>query len=229
MPGWRGVSDPDRPERTLALSYATPDVRPALVALLGLDDTLGQILRTTREPMVGQMRLTWWYDALSALDVTPPPAQPILQALAAEVVPRGVAGAALAEMVDGWEVLLEPDRLDHASLDAYARQRGTRLFDLAGKLLGARASDPLDQAGAGWALADLARHSRDAATAALPAALARAALDDAMRVRWSRPARPLGALALSARMDVATPSGNAASSTSPSRIARLAWHRLTGR
>ena len=69
-------------ERALALSYAAETVRPGVAALFSLDDTLGQILRTTREPLVGQMRLTWWHEALRALDGAPPPAQPVLQALA---------------------------------------------------------------------------------------------------------------------------------------------------
>ncbi|RYD27134.1 MAG: hypothetical protein EOP89_05470, partial [Lysobacteraceae bacterium] len=56
--------------------------RPAVEAVLALDRALGQILRTTREPMIGQMRLTWWHGALSDLDDKAPPAQPVLQGLA---------------------------------------------------------------------------------------------------------------------------------------------------
>jgi phytoene synthase len=218
------VNGAQHPEQALALSYVPVDRRAAVQALFTLDETLGQILRTTREPMVGQMRLTWWHEALSALDTAPPPAQPVLQALAAEVVARGVSGAALAEMIDGWDVLLEPDPLDRAMLDTYAT-----LFVLAGRILGALARDPLERAGAGWALADLARHSRDAGAAALPDELARAALAEAMRVRWSGAVRALGAMALTARMDLAAPAGGTAPITSPARIARLAWHRLSGR
>jgi phytoene synthase len=223
------VNVAQHPEQALALSYAPVTLRAGVQALFTLDETLGQILRTTREPMVGQMRLTWWHEALAALDVAPPPAQPVLQALAAEVITRGVSGTALAEMIDGWDVLLEPDPLDRAMLDTYAKQRGSRLFVLAGKILGAGSRDPLDRAGAGWALADLARHSRDALAAALPHELAVTALQDATRVRWSGSVRSLGAMTLSARMDLATPVGAAAPTTSPARIARLAWHRLSGR
>jgi phytoene synthase len=52
------------PERALALSYAPASTRPGLEALFALDTALGTILKTTREPIVGQMRLTWWYEAL---------------------------------------------------------------------------------------------------------------------------------------------------------------------
>jgi phytoene synthase len=223
------VNGAQHPEQALALSYVPVGFRGGVEALFTLDETLGQILRTTREPMVGQMRLTWWHEALTALDTAPPPAQPVLRALAAEVMARGVSGADLAGMIDGWEVLLEPDPLDAAMLDLYAAQRGGRLFVLAGRILGAGPRDPLDRAGAGWALADLARHSRDAGAAALPRELAGAALHDAMRVRWSGSVRSLGAMTVSARMDLATPAGAAAPTTSPARVARLAWHRLSGR
>lgn len=216
------------PERTLALSYAPPGTRAGLAAILALDDMLAQILRTTREPLVGQMRLTWWHEALVALDRAPPPAQPVLQALAVEVLPQGVSGAALAGMIDGWEVLLDPDPLTRAMVEAYAAARGAGLFSIGGQLLGASTRDPLQAAGMGWALADLARHARDAA-AALPAELAATALSAATRQRWSRAARALGALAHIARIDLALPQGVPAPVGAPPRVARLAWHRFTGR
>lgn len=220
--------DPVDPERALALSYAPRRGRAGLAALLALDATLGQILRTTREPLVGQMRLTWWHEALVALDRAPPPAQPVLQALAADVVPHGIAGATLAGMIDGWEVLLDPDPLTHSALEAYADARGGAVFALAGRMLGAMEHDPLLVAGRGWALADLARHSRGAA-AVLPAELAGVALADTTRQRWSRAARALGALAHIARMDASLPHGVPPPVGAPGRVVRLAWHRFTGR
>lgn len=213
------------PERALALSYAADACRPGFAALLSLDETLGHVLRTTREPLVGQMRLTWWFEALEALDRGQPPAQPVLRALAAEVLTRGASGADLAGMIDGWEALLDPAPLTPARLDDHAERRGALLFRLSGRILGATSGDPVAAAGAGWALADVAAHVRDPAAAAAARALARTALDPAFGRHWSRPARALGALALSARMDLARP----ATGGSPARVARLAWHRLTGR
>lgn len=216
------MSAPD-PERALALSYAPASSRAGLAALLDLDETLGQTLRTTREPLVGQMRLTWWHGALCGLDAGPPPAQPVLQALAQTVLPRGVTGSALARMIDGWEALLDPAPLDRERLDMFAAQRGAGLFEMAGRILGA--GDPLAAMGAGWALADLVGHARAAAEMAQARTLAMEALGPALARKWSRPARPLGALALIARMDLTSTSPPGA----PRRVARLAWHRLTGR
>ena len=105
------VEAPARAERDLAIGYARAPDRAALTALFALDDALGAVLRTTSEAMVGQLRLTWWHDALSRLDTNEAPAEPTLRTLAAHVVPRGTSGAVLAGLVEGWEELLDPDGL----------------------------------------------------------------------------------------------------------------------
>ncbi|MBC3943243.1 squalene/phytoene synthase family protein [Sphingomonas albertensis] len=210
-------------DRHLALSYADAAVRPALDALFALDDTLGAILRTTREPLVGQMRLTWWYEALGRLDGAPAPAEPVLTALQTVVLPAGVSGTMLAAMTDGWEALLEP-ALDAAAVERFACDRGRRVFELAGMILSV--SDArIGLAGEGWAMADLSQRLSDAPSRALARARAVEALDAALRGRWPGRARALGAMALSARFDV---SDSPPPHGSPKRVGRLAWHRLTG-
>lgn len=206
------------PERALALAAAPRGRRAGLAALMALDDRLGAILRTTREPLVGQMRLTWWHDALTALDGGPGPAEPVLAALAAEVLPRGVAGAALAAQIDGWEALLEGT--DEAAVRRFAAARGGGLFGAAAALLGAEDA-AIERAGEGWALADLSANLSDPAAAARARMLATERLTGLFRPRWSRAARPLGVLALLAEADMANRSGAA-------RAARLVRHRLTG-
>lgn len=217
----------DNPERGLILTYAPAARRGGLAALLALDDALALLLRTTREPAVGQLRLAWWREALARLDAGPPPAEPVLRALAAEVLPRGVRGEELVPIVHGWEVLIEEERLSTEALERYAHGRGA-LFILAGRVLGAGGGDPLREAGQGWALADLARNLDEPADAD-PAALALPLLETAGGVRWSRNGRALGGMALLARRDLGLPPGAPAPLGAPERVARLAWHRLTGR
>ena len=204
------------PERTLALGYAAGSSRDGIAALFALDATLARLALGTRDAMVAQLRLTWWYEALGALGEGRAPAQPILRALEAV----GAAGPALARMEEGWERLLaSPD--DH-ELIAFAEERGV-LFREAGRLAGAR--DDVSAAGAGWALADLARVTGDRALADRAAVLAAPLLAQAAGQRWSAAGRFLGALVHVARADLAgvRPIG------APARVARLAWHRLTGR
>ncbi len=186
------------PDRQIAVASAAPADRDALVALLALDQRFGAIVRTARDPMIGQMRLTWWHDALNQLDRGPPPAEPLLQALAGEVLPRGVAGAELALLVEGWEMLLEAMPDEPAGFDAYAEARGGGLFALAGRVLGADVA-ALRTAGQGWALADLASHSSDAALAGAIRRHASGVLQRAFANRWDA-ARAIGILAVLARL-----------------------------
>lgn len=210
------------PERALAMTYAAPAHRPALAALWRLDGRLADILRTTREPMVGQMRLTWWHAALSALDDAPPPAEPVLQALAHDVLPL-VTGRQLAAWVEGWEALLEP-ALDETAMRAHATHRGGGVFAAMARVVGV--DDPaVTMAGEGWALADLAQHLATSKAAALARRMAIERLA-ATAFRWPAPARALGAVAQSARLDLLPqprPRGH------PARAARLLWHRVSGR
>ncbi len=210
-------------ERALALHYAPSSAHAALEALFALDDTLAAILRSTREPLVGQMRLTWWYEALGRLDVAPAPAEPVLAALQQSVLTAGVSGAMLATLTDGWEGLLVAE-LDPAAIARFGQDRGRRLFDLAGAVLNV-ADDRIGLAGAGWALADLSLHLSDPEARKAAASQAAMLLDDAMRGGWPRRARALGALALAARYDVSAP---LTVSGSPKRVGRLLLHRLTG-
>ena len=210
------------PERALALSYAPASTRPGLEALFALDTALGTILKTTREPIVGQMRLTWWYEALGRLDTAPPPAEPVLQALAHHVAPQ-VAGTTIATIAEGWEALLETP-LDDAAVERFARLRGGQLFAAAASLL-AVSDDRIAAAGEGWALADLSLRLSDPQRAAGVAAMARGRLDTALHGRWPRRARSLGALALLARADLTAPEHPAGS---PKRVGRLLLHRLVG-
>lgn len=192
-------------------------------ALFSLDRQLGDIVRTTVQPIVGQMRLTWWYEALGALDRDPPPAQPLLADLSRRVLPAGVTGGALASMSEGWEMLLDDERSDLDALTQFARLRGGGLFGAAGTLLGYDVP-MLEQAGMVWALADLATNVSRAAVQERARVAALALSEQVFAPRWSK-ARTLGALALDAR---AAMLGEGASS-GPRRAAAVARFRLLGR
>ena len=208
------------PLRELALSYAPKEAQAGLEALFALDAVLGRILRTTTEPMVGQMRLAWWREALERLDVTPAPAEPVLQAVVRDALPLGAAGAALSRMADGWEVLLGD--IDDGALASHASDRGALLFGQAGAVIGAGSNDPLGAAGRGWALADLAANVGDAKMADRARVMAKEAFQEMRRSQWSPRGRSLGALALAARLGLE-------GAPRPWWVARLGWHRISGR
>lgn len=169
MPAARSMPLPLSPPATV-LAWVGIGLSPAASALLALDAQLAEIVRTTTTPLVGQMRLAWWDEALRALDTAPAPAQPVLRALQAEVLPRAVSGAALAAMIDGWEGLLTAEELGEESLALYADARGAGLFAAMAQL--ADIGSTSAAAGRCWALADLAAHVTDPALAGRVAAAA---------------------------------------------------------
>lgn len=210
------------PDRILALAYVPATKRPALEALWRLDVTLGAVLAKGGEAMVTRIRLAWWREALERLDATAPPAEPLLQALAGQVLPAGVSGAELAAMEEGWEAIVAPRAIDAEALEIFARERGARLFNLSARLLGDDGF-AADDAGRCWALVDFARHARDGRERDIAQAEARAL---ALPRRWPFALRPLGMLAMLARRDAQSPAPGRQGS--PSRMVRMLVHRLTG-
>lgn len=213
------------PDRILALSYVPAARREAVRALWRLDSALGAVLAGGREPMISRIKLAWWRESLQKLDAAPPPAEPVLQALAHHVLPLGVTGAELAAMEEGWAMLLGEEALTPAELDGYAAHRGGLLFGYSARLLGSEADADQQRAGEGWALADLARHSGKAdAEAAMTAAVERFP-----KQKWPSRLRPLGMLAALAERDAARGVDAIEPQGAPSRMLRMLRHRLTGR
>lgn len=143
-----------------------------MTALFALDLTFARVVETTTEPRLGEIRLAWWREALAQLDTAPPPAEPVLTALAAAVLPR-VSGAVMAGLEDGALSWLAGDFAEAARL------RGGQLFGAATALLG---GGDAGSAGEAWAAGDLRRRGQ-LTSAVLPPA------------RLPRPLRPLLALA----------------------------------
>jgi phytoene synthase len=213
------------PDRTLALAYVPAAHREAVSALWNLDTALASVLSTGKEPLISQIRLTWWREALEKLDRERAPAEPVLLALAQRVLPQGVTGAELAGMEAGWEVLLSPDPLGADDLELYAAARGGLFFRYTARLLGAEASAAMEQAGGAWAAIDLARHSADEADADAAVERARATPP----VVWPSRLRPLGMLAALARRDAEPGRPRWEAQGAPKRMLRMLGHRLTGR
>lgn len=213
------------PERLLALSYVPASRRAALRALWELDSALGAVVAGGREPLISRIKLAWWREALERLDREPPPAEPVLQAAAAHILPAGVSGAELAAMEEGWGVLLSTDLLSEADLTTYAAKRGGLLFRFGATLLGGGESESVEAGGEAWALVDLARHSGNQADA--DAAIAAARRREGPR-RWPSPLRPLGMLAMLARRDAEAGRDGWEPAGAPRRMLRMLGHRISG-
>lgn len=174
------------------------------------------MVTSTTEPALGAIRLAWWREALERLDTSPPPPEPRLQAASAELLPRGITGAMLAELEDGWETLL-----DEAPDVERVGQRGAKLFAIAARLLGGD-DERIDAAGRLFAYEQAARKGLRRAHYPMDE------MNMLARHRFARRLRPLTALARLAARDVKQAPAIEAEAT-PGRAAALLWHRIFGR
>jgi phytoene synthase len=214
------------PDRILALSYVPASRREALAALWRLDAALGNVVAGGGEAMIGRIKLAWWREALEGLDRAPAPAEPVLRALQAHVISRGIDGAALAAMEAGWAALLSDAPLGETELGDHATARGGLLFRHSARLLGG-AAEEAGRAGEIWALVDFARRSTRKAEAEAAVAAARSRAAPARR--WPGPLRPLGMLAALAARDLDPRRARWEAQGAPGRMLRMLRMRLTGR
>ena len=213
-------------DRILALSYIPAASREAVRALWELDAALGAVLAGGREPLISQIKLAWWRDSLEKLDLERAPAEPALLAASEHILPRGVTGAQLSGMEEGWTALLTPEVLTDEELALYASARGGLLFRFTAKLLGGASSLEIEAAGGRWALVDLARHSGNDVDA--EAAVAAAEMRQGPR-HWPSRLRPLGMLAALAKRDLEEGRPRWEPQGAPRRMLRMLRHRFSGK
>ena len=148
------------PDRFLAALTAPADRREHLFAVLAFEHEIARTREVVSDPMLGEIRLQWWADAIAAIaEGRAPPTGETLPALRAAVADGGVPAAALAAMVEGRRLDLEeepPETLD--GLEAYARATGGAVGRaLAGALAQGRDAEAAVAVGTGWALVGILR------------------------------------------------------------------------
>jgi phytoene synthase len=198
-------------DRDLVRLHWPRELRPAFDALFAIDDVMASVVANASQPALAAIKLAWWREALEQLDHAPPPAEPRLQAAAAELLLRGISGADLAQLEPGWATLLD----EVPSLEL-VEQRGAMLFALLARLLG-RGDARLDRAGALFACMDVTRRGladlRPSKRSGLP--------------RMPKRLRPVTTLAALALRDAR--SAKLEPEATPGRSWALLRHRLTGR
>ena len=135
-------------------------VRPAIKALWDLDLAFADVVATSSDPNLGAIRLAWWRERLEDLDRGgSPPAEPRLQAVAAELLPHGVTGDELSDLEDAWLPLLQPFPWSGDQANGL-RLRGRILFAIGAWLLGGQ-PEKVEAAGELWSLRDGAERCTD--------------------------------------------------------------------
>ncbi|MDB5476065.1 MAG: crtB [Phenylobacterium sp.] len=144
--------DPDRwmSSRFIADRQARADV----VALYAFDHELARAPKASTNPLIGEIRLTWWREALDEMfEARPVRRHPTAEALADVVARRGLERAALETLIDARYRELDPTPMDAAETLTWARETAGQAAVLAAAILDP-ATDPeaARAAGAAWAL-----------------------------------------------------------------------------
>ena len=147
------------------------------------------------------------------------PAEPRLQTVVTELLPRGVSRKALSGLEDAWLPLLDPFPWGKAVADGL-KLRGRILFGVGARLLG---GDPAEAeaAGAFWSLVDGAQHCSDVASSDMLTREAKLSLGE-VPGKLPRRVRPLTVLAALAAADLLYAGSGVA------RVTAAVGHRLFG-
>jgi phytoene synthase len=195
--------------------------------LFAIDRAMADVVRTTKEPMLGPIRLAWWREQLEALDESATaPAEPRLQRAERELIPRGVTGRELAALESGWLRLFDPFPWTVQTSEAIWF-RGNLLFGLGARIVG-RSDERIQGAGGLWALIDVARHCSDTESRAMLVEQARTFARGLAGARIPGPLRPLSMLAVVAMRDCRRREPFEREGT-PARAAAMLRHRFSGR
>jgi phytoene synthase len=140
-------------DRWLACLFAPDTARPHLFALYAFNLEVSRIRDHVSQPILGEMRLQWWLDALNGEqggevrgDLH---AHPVADALLATLVTAALPRKPLSDLVEARRFDLYDDPApDVQFLESYCGETCSSLFHLAGSILGgAGGKDSADAAG----------------------------------------------------------------------------------
>jgi phytoene synthase len=194
--------------------------------LFDIDRAMADVVRSSTQPMLGQIRLAWWRERLQELDGGEVPAEPRLQAVEAELLPRGITGASIAGLESGWVRLFDDFPWDRRTSETIWL-RGRLLFGLGARVLGG-SPDGIEAAGGVWAMVDAARHCSDAPSREMLLKQARRFAAGLPSTRFPVAVRPLSGLGALAVRDLRRSEPFEPEATRGRAAAMLA-HRLTGK
>ncbi len=146
----------DRDRFQLAL-FAPSARRPAIMALYAFNYEVARIREVASEPMLGQIRLQWWRDALAEIYAgASPHRHEVVTPLAEAIRAQDLSRVHFDAILDAREAdILDQRPADAASLETYAEETSSRLIFLALEILGAPAPEAARAVGIAHALAGL--------------------------------------------------------------------------
>ena len=214
------------PLHRLILAYAKRADRPRYMLVFALDHRFAEVIRSTSETLIGQMRLTWWRDILTKPAKDRPTGEPLVTRIN-EVQRQGVELPPLLQLLEGWEYLLDDFPWDDRQFDQYAVKRGEGFFAFA---LGGKEGVLTEEQKAGaqaWALWDFARHCSDADMRERAFVKCCHLFQPVTPVHFDRSGRVLSILCKLVQSDV-TKRSLTADLYRPAVASNIIWHGMTG-
>ena len=145
-------------DRYLAALLSPREVRADLVALAAFAGEVARIPVMVSEPMIGEIRLQWWRDALEAGRCGVRSGNPVADAFAGVIARHDLPMGLVGRFIDAQVPLVHSERArDEAALRADLAGSDGVLFSLAARLLDASAAVAhaawIDRAGVAYGLA----------------------------------------------------------------------------
>jgi len=224
------------PDRWLSSRFiAEAERRADVIALYAFSEELTRVALGAREPMVAEIRLTWWRESLDAITAGKPArGHPILQVLETAIRRNGLAAAPLEAISDASFTDLDADRFaDDAALEHYLDGASGAVMALVAAITGGVDAADLRPAAHAWGLLSLIRR-KAAGFDRFPESWVDADPADRVRQALAASRAPVAALPVEAFPAVAhlTLAGTYLAGRTPSELekrARLTWAALRGK
>jgi phytoene synthase len=131
-------------DRFLTALFAPEDLRRDLFALYAFNYEVAKTAETVTQPVMGQIRLQWWREAIDEIYAGKPRRHEVVLALSAAVKRADLPRRYFEALIDARENDLEPAPFaEMRELESYADATSSHVMRLAGRVLGA--GDTLDE------------------------------------------------------------------------------------
>lgn len=130
----------------LAALLAPRSVRGDLITLAAFQGEVARAVETVSEPVMGEIRLQWWRDALPAMRSGTSTGHPVADALAEVLARRKLSEQAILDILDANSRVLEPDFFaSEHELEAYLRDSDAGVLKLAAQVLDIEVDDSVGE------------------------------------------------------------------------------------
>ncbi len=148
-------------DRYWSVLFARPTVRSSLMALYAFDAEVQRIRSVVSEPMVGQIRMQWWRDAVDLAAVGTKTGNPVADALTRTILRHKLPKERFVQLIDARSAELFGDApADHAALKTFLDKTVGVVFGLAAMILGEQGPSAIkaaSRAGVAYGLTQLLR------------------------------------------------------------------------